>query len=493
MPTDRTRARRVGAASATVESRTLTDLLEAAVAARGEATAIEDEHGAVSYAELADRVRVWAATLAEAGVGHGDRVAIVLPNSLAFVATFFATLARGAAVVPIGAGAHLSEIRRIVDDSGASALISAGGGAPMPASVARLTANPDGLRIARARAGERRSSQMPVPGDVAVVAYSFTTSPPHLVARTHENLWLEAQSFWSVTRLEPSDVCLGAIPLSHAYGLGNALLATIRAGGRLVLRSRFLRRQTLDTLVEKRVTVFPTVPFMARMLAATDRRRSWDLGAIRLCFSAGAALTRDVYDPFLARFGVPLRQIYGLTAAGDVTVNLAPLAALDPSSVGTPLPGVDLRIEDAAGRPVAEGGEGEIVVRSAAAAGGVARPLCTGDLGHWSARGEVVITGRSSAFVNAAGNKVDPPEVEAVLRAHPAVRDVVVFGLPAAHGDESLTAIVVRRGECSEQMLRLHCCTLLATYKVPRLFHFRASLPDPARRGALIEELRAGA
>jgi len=463
--------------------RTLTALFETTVASGPAAIAVEDERETVSYPELAGRVRALASTLAEGGVGRGDRVALLLPNSVAFVETFLAILACGAAAVPIGTGAHPSEVQRILGDSDASALV----GAPdlalaTAANVVRLMVDAGRMRVEHARGKPRHHARTPVPDDVAVMAYSFTTSPPRLVARTHENLWVEAQSFWSVTRLDRDDVCLAAIPLSHAHGLGNALIATLRGGGRLVLRSRFLRRQTLDTLVGTGVTIFPTVPFMARMLETTDRRRSWDLGAVRLCFSAGAPLTGDVYEPFLARFGVPLRQIYGLTAAGDVTVNLAPFAELDPLSVGVPLPGVDVAIEDAQGCAVPRGREGEIVVRSAAAAGGHARPLRTGDLGRWSARGELVITGRSSAFVNAAGNKIDPTEVEAVLRTHPAVRDVVVFGLPAAHGDESLTAIVVPRAECSEQMLRVYCCARLATYKVPRLFRFRDVLPAPTPR-----------
>src|SRR5437764_15393605 len=109
---------------------------------------------------------------------------------------------------------------------------------------------------------------------------------------------------------------------------------------------------------------------MAGMLERPDRRRRWDLGAIRLCISAGAPLTRDVYDAFRARFGVALRQLYGLTAAGDATANLAPEAELDPLSVGTALPGVTVTIEDVRGNVATDGGVGEIVVRSAAAAGG---------------------------------------------------------------------------------------------------------------------------
>jgi len=260
-----------------------------------------------------------------------------------------------------------------------------------------------------------------------------------------------------------------------------------------VLRRRFVRRETLDVLVTHAVTVFPTVPFMARMLAATDRGRPWDLSALRLCISAGAPLTRDVYDAFHARFGVVIRQLYGLTEAGDVALNMAPIAELDPASVGRPIGNVRVTIEDASGAEVAPGATGEIVVRSPSAVGGAAQPLHTHDQGRWSDRGDLVITGRTSMFVNSAGNKVNPAEVEAALRIHPAVADVAVFGIPTAHGDQHVAAVVVTRTPCTADELRVHCGTLLASYKVPRVVTFRDSLPRSPLGKVLIGRLLAEA
>jgi acyl-CoA synthetase (AMP-forming)/AMP-acid ligase II len=117
------------------------------------------------------------------------------------------------------------------------------------------------------------------------------------------------------------------------------------------------------------------------------------------------------------------------------------------------------------------------VVRSPAAEGGTANALRTRDQGQWSERGELVITGRTSLFINTAGNKVDPAEVEATLRLHPAVSDVVVFGVPAPHGEQVVAAAVVTRTPCSADELRVHCRSMLAAYKVPRVVTFRAALP----------------
>jgi long-chain acyl-CoA synthetase len=334
---------------------------------------------------------------------------------------------------------------------------------------------------------------VPTAADPAFVAYSSgTTGRPQPVVRTHENLWWEAENIATSTAIGSDDTILGVIPLSHAYGLGNALLASLRTGARLILRPRFVRRHTLDLLATHAVSVFPTVPFMARMLATTDRGRRWALDALRLCISAGAPLTLDVYDAFLARFGVPIRQLYGLTEAGDVALNLAPLMELDPTSVGRPIGTVRVTIEDTDGTEVAPGATGEIVVRSDSAMGGAAQPLRTRDQGHWSACGDLVITGRTSLFINSAGNKVNPAEVEVALRSHPAVADVAVFGIPTPHGDQLVAAAVVARESCTAEELRVHCGRLLASYKIPRVVSFRDALPRSPLGKILLGELLDG-
>lgn len=475
--------------------RTVTALLAAAAARTAARPLVEDEQVTLTGSELAARVARAATRLAEAGVGGGDRVALWLVNSIGFVEAFLGVLACGAEAQVLAPIAPAAEVRRTLADGTVRALVGPRQAAETAsADMAALVSGPAGLTIARARRGAGGAPRVPRPGDPAFVAHSSgTTGHPQLVVRTQENLWWEAEHIADTTRIGPDDSILGIVPLSHSYGLGNALLASLRTGARLVLRPRFLRRQTLDLLMQRAITVFPTVPFMARMLVATDRRRHWDLSALRLCISAGAPLTRDVYDAFAARFGVAVRQLYGLTEAGDVALNMAPVAEIDPASVGRPIGTVRVTIEDAAGAEVAPGESGEIVVRSASAVGGATRPLRTHDLGHLNARGDLVITGRTSLFINSAGNKVNPAEVEAALRIHPAVADVAVFGVPAPHGDQYVAAVVVTRAPTTADALRVHCGALLASYKVPRLVTFRDALPRSPLGKVLIGQLLAEA
>ena len=474
---------------------TVASLLDAAANRMPHQRAIADEHGAIDYATLRRRADAAAERLRSAGLGPGDRVAIVLPNSLAFVEALLGVWRCGATAFPVPAGARAGELRHLFAAAPVAAAITRAGGEPPPSGV-QLVADVDGLRIAHATAQRRppRAAVSPAPGDAALCAVSSgTVAAPHVVTRTHENLWWEAENFFASTRLGPDDVVLGVVPLSHAHGLGNALLAALRAGASLVMRPRFQRRQVLDVLAQERVTVFPTVPFMLRMLAATDRRRAFDLGALRLCLSAGAPLPTDVFAAFRDRFGVPPRQLYGLTEAGSVTCDLAAGERVDPATVGRPLGTVRVGIEDGDGRPLPPGAVGEIVVRSAAAEGGAARPLRTCDLGRLAADGALTITGRTSLFINAAGNKIDPGEVEAVLRAHPAVADVAVFGLAAAHDDQVVAAAVVLATPVAADDLRAHCRERLAPHKVPRVFTVRDQLPRSPLGKVLIGRLVAEA
>jgi long-chain acyl-CoA synthetase len=482
----------------TAAAGTVPALLDAAAAHVPTRRAVADEHVTLDWRTLATRVATAAGVLRDAGIGRGHRVALALPSSVAFVESFLAVLATGAAAMPVPAASRASELRRLFDETPVDALIDRPDHADRTLTTTHLTAADDGLAIVRGGARTTRTASTtnaaPTPADPALVAASSgTTGRPHAVVRTHANLWWEAENFFASTRLTSTDVVLGVVPLSHAHGLGNALLAALRAGASLVLRPRFLRRQVLDLLLHEPVTVFPAVPFMLRMLAATDRRRHFDLSALRLCVSAGAPLPRDVFLAFRDRFGVSVRQLYGLTEAGSVTCDLGTESEVDPATVGRPLGNVVVTIEDEHGRRVATGTQGEIVVRTPAAEGGVERPLRTRDLGALDREGRLTITGRTSLFINTAGNKVDPAEVEAALRTHPAIADVAVFGLAAAHDEQVVAAAVVLASEASVEVLRAHCRELLAPHKVPRVLTIRDALPRSPLGKVLIGRLLAEA
>ncbi len=459
------------------QPRTIPALLDEHRAGAPTRVAIQDARVVVTYAELAARVAALAHRLADAGVGRGDRVALRLPNSVAFAEAFLAILSCGAAVVAVDPRAPRSETARTLVDADATAVVADADAAGETMDADRVLPFLSSADLLVLRPGA--AARPPCADDAALAAYSFTASPRRLVARTHANLWWDAEQLRCSLGLDRDDVVLGVVPFSHAHGLGNGLLAALRAGARLVVRDRFVRRDVLRLLEDERVTVFPTVPFMLRVLAATDVHRTYDLSALRLCLSAGAPLAPAVFAAFHRRFGVRARQLYGLTETGSVTCDVG---GEDATTVGRPLAGVEVTVADVrTGADLPHGAIGHVVVRSRAAVGGRERAVRTGDLGRIDGRGRLAITGRTSTFVNVAGNKVDPTEVERALRSHPAVAEARVFAIGGEHADQAVAADVTLTAPVSVEALRAHCRQHLAPYKIPRALSVRSAVASVAQ------------
>jgi long-chain acyl-CoA synthetase len=417
----------------------------------------------VTHVELLERVERLAEGLRERGVQAGDAVAIVLPNGPAFVTAFLAITGLGAAVVPLNPQFKEDErnfclracdARIVLEDTG---------------EIDRLIAD-----------HPRRPIDPRLPEETFVYSFSSgSTGRPKRLARTHGQMFAEAESYgW----IAPDDRLFCAIPLFHTYGMGCCLLAAVRNGATLVFLDVphpfvLARGRALELLERERVTVFPGVPFNYRHLA--DAPGTADLSALRLCFSAGTALPRADFDAFLERFGIPVRQLYGSTETGTLTVNFDPDPIATFESVGTPNGEVQVRIED-----------GEIVVSSPSMTRGYSDDealnrhafqdgwFYTGDLGRLDDAGRLFVTGRKKLLIEVAGHKVDPIEVQDVVVAHPKVREAIVVGVRGSReGEESVKAVVVPDDGCGEREVIEFCQQRLANFKVPRVVEFRDEIP----------------
>jgi long-chain acyl-CoA synthetase len=271
------------------------------------------------------------------------------------------------------------------------------------------------------------------------------------------------------------------------------MLAAVRSAATLAilddLQPFVLQRDTALTVLEReRVTVFPAVPLILRLL--TEAPRGADLHALRLCLSAAAALPRATFAEFDRRFGVPVRQLYGTTESGAVAVNLDEDPWATSQSVGRPLDGMEVDIVDAAGTALEPGRIGEIAVRGPALTRGYAGleqlngavfaggRFLTGDRGRVDGQGRLVITGRKKLLIDVGGDKVDPIEVEDVLAVHPRVREVVVVGVDSGvNGEATVKAVVVPDGPCGQKELIRFARERLANYKVPQIVEFRDEIP----------------
>jgi long-chain acyl-CoA synthetase len=482
----------------------LMELLYQSASSRPDDVALVYRDERLTHAELAERVERLAAGLASEGIGAGDAVALLLPNDPTFVASYYAISALGAIVVPVNPAFKQDEldfyfrqcaVRAVISDdrsAGVCERIVAGWDEPakvIPTSAAHGQAlTLDMLMAAEPAKLARRSPEEPL----VYMFSSGSTGRPKRVARTHGQLRGEAE-YYDWMGIGPEDKIFCTIPLFHTYGMGCCMIAATRAGATHVMLEDpnpfLLRRQrALELIVAEGVTIYPGVPFNFRLMA--EAPASADLSSVRLAFSAGTALPRPFFDAFLDKFGVPVRQLYGCTEAGTLTANLDPDPVATFESVGTPVDGVEVLIEDDEGRPVPAGTVGEIAVKSPGLTSGYSDMeelnrqafrdgfFLSGDLGELDEEGRLTITGRKKLLIEVGGYKVDPIEVEDVVGAHPKVAEAVVVGVETkVQGEELVKAVVVPSDELEERDLIGFCQQRLANFKVPQVVEFREEIP----------------
>ena len=482
----------------------LVELLYQNASARPDDAALVYRDERVSHAELIDRVERMAAGLAAEGIEPGDAVALLLPNDPTFVASYYAISAIGAVVVPVNPAFKQDELEFYFRQCGVRAVISddrsAGvcerivAGWDEPAKViATSAAHGQALTIEMLMAAEPAKLSPRSPDEPLVNMFSSgSTGRPKRVARTHGQLRGESD-YYDWMGIGPDDSIFCTIPLFHTYGMGCCMIAATRTGATHVMLEDpnpfLLRRQrALELLEGERITIFPGVPFNFRLLA--EAPASADLSSVRLAFSAGTALPRPFFDAFLDKFGVPVRQLYGCTEAGTLTANMDDDPVSSFESVGAPVDGVEVMIEDDEGEQVGAGTVGEIAVRSPGLTSGYADMeelnreafrdgfFLSGDLGKLDEDGRLTITGRKKLLIEVGGYKVDPIEVEDVVGAHPSVAEAVVVGVETkVQGEELVKAVVVPRAEMDERDLIGFCQQRLANFKVPQVIEFREEIP----------------
>jgi long-chain acyl-CoA synthetase len=318
---------------------------------------------------------------------------------------------------------------------------------------------------------------------------SGSTGKPKAVVRTHTQLLGEVATLQTMFEVHSGDRFLGAAPFFHVNGLVRTMLTGTLAGATLFPIVRFLRRPVMELIASERITYFGGVPQMFGLLAQMPGARGSELSSLRVVFSSSAPLPSDDNARFHAAHGMFVRQLYGSTETGTISHNASVNIEETLDSVGTPLPGVQVSVVDEQGAAQGTGAEGELVVASPFAASsydGDAEATAksfqpfgyrSGDLGRMDDAGHLWLTGRKTLVINRAGFKVNPYEVEQVVRQHPKVAEALVVGEPASHGGQTVRCLVVGREECTADEILVHCRSRLAEYKIPGLIEFRDELP----------------
>lgn len=524
---------------------TVLDMFRERVAETPEAVAVHYLGRDLTRHEVDRLSDVVARGLTHLGVWQGDRVAISLQNTPAFVLTLLAAWKLGAIVVPVNPMLRGKELSHVMADSEPRVFVCH----PDMASVVDEVRDATGMDVSVlwSRPGDLAGEMPgpwkddpalpedattfeelldavedgttpgrdgwvdPRPDDIALLTYtSGTTGPSKGAMSTHTNLVYQAVVSREWFGLGEQDRILTTAPFFHITGLGLHLAMGLGGGVPMVLTYRFEPGTVLGLMDRYRPTF--TVGAITAYIALADRAEPGNeaMAAMSNAYSGGAPVAQSVVDRYERDFGVYVHNIYGLTESTSACIGVprGQRAPVDEASgalaIGVPMPGSFVTVVDENGEEVPPGTAGELVVRGPMVGTGywnrpdettnAFRPLGlhTGDVGVMDEQGWVFIVDRKKDLLVVSGYKVWPREVEDALYLHPAVREAAVVGRPDEYQGESVQAFVaLRSGQtATAEELREHCRKNLSAYKCPRTIEFLDDLPKTATGKILRRELK---
>jgi long-chain acyl-CoA synthetase len=444
--------------------------------------------------EFERRVARGAGGLDALGIGDGDVVALLLPNSPDFVEAMFAARTLGAYYCPINWHFKADEAAFVVRDSGAKALVAS------PDLIEAVRSALPGIPVITDWKSWR-DGQAPYAGPARAprgnMPYtSGTTGRPKGVRRAAMNdaeRRRAAESYLIALGIGPGMRGLVSAPLYHSAPNSYTLFA-MQFAQQLVLEARFDAERTLALVERHRLDNLYLVPTMfVRLLnLPPDVRARYDLSSVRFVASTGSPCPPDVKRRMIEWWGPVFSESYASSEHGWVTLIDSHESLARPGCAGKPIGDTRIEILDEAGNPLPRGAVGMIYARQPAFADFTynnnpeARAAmekrglwCVGDMGYLDDEGYLYVTDRKADMVISGGVNIYPAEIEAVLAAMPGVADCAVFGIPDEEFGESLCAAVqpVAGAALTADAVRAFIRERIAGYKVPRQVAFHASLP----------------
>lgn len=419
----------------------------------------------LTYHQLTAAVDAAAGVLRQNGVRPGDRLMIVAENCIALIVLIFAAAQADAWAVNVNARLAPRELDAIRDHSGARRLVYTTSASAEAAAHARRhgaasvvlpgvgeIAMGDLNEACRPEAVEAESKDR-----VAALIYTTgTTGNPKGVMLTHRNLLFIAAMSSHVRRLIPQDRVYGVLPVTHVFGLASVALGTLYAGATLYLVARFLPRAVVQALRYEGITILQGVPAMyARLLEYDYANWSPKQSALRFIYAGGSPLDQTLKDNVERLFGRTLHNGYGMTESSPTISQTRMDAPRRDTSVGSPIPGIEIRVVDRNGVDAPDGEPGELWVRGPNVMKGyygdpalTAKTISpdgwlnTGDLVRRDSEGALFIVGRTKELIIRSGFNVYSVEVEAALNSHPAIVQSAVVGRRLKDGNEEVVAFV---------------------------------------------------
>jgi acyl-CoA synthetase (AMP-forming)/AMP-acid ligase II len=469
--------------------------------------ALKDSERSFTYPELNKRVNRLAHSLLALGLKKGDKVAVLLENSIEIVEVYLATAKTGLVIVPINFRLIGPEVAYITSDSEARAFIAHDEFTPTVDSIRPSLENiPPGnyLVVGEKREGYRQYADLlsaapesepeaeVAPEDAWILIYtSGTTGKPKGVVRSHES----HIAFYLINAIDfgfnEHDVCLNIMPLCHINSTFFTFTFTYIGGSAYIHPARsFMAEEILEIIEREKITFISLIPtHYSLILDASEEARKRDLSSIRKLLCSSAPVRKEMKLAIMAFFpGVELYEAYGSTEAGIVTVlkpedQMSKLGSIGFESLGTDF----VKILDEEGAEVGVGEIGELYSRgpmlfdeyyrmpektAAAFRGGW---FSAGDMASRDEDGFFEIIDRKDNLIITGGEHVYPSEVEKVISSHPEVWDVGVVGLPHEKWGEAVTAIVIPKdpdNPPSEDEIIAFCTGKMASYKRPKTVHF---------------------
>ncbi len=491
------------------------EILSNAVARRPDGVALICGDQSVTYSELNDLTGRCAAGFAARGIGAGDRVALVLGNSVEFVVVMFALARLGAISVPLSIRHQEAENRHILGDCGTKAVVyedTLTDRIPGPDAVPSLqhaiaVRRNEAVPLADLLGSGRIDSVTPVDEEAtATILYtSGTTGRPKGAMLTHFSMVHSAIHYTTVMQLTENDRCIIAVPMSHVTGVIAMIDTMAYCAGTLIIMPSFRATEFIDLAVKHRMTFTLIVPAMFALCLMAPNFEGADLSSWRISGYGGAIMPEVTLERIAQKLPrLKLINTYGSTETTSPAVFMPPDQAVARKEyVGISVPCGHITVMDFDGVEVPPNTPGEIYIGGPMVVPGYwANPEATarefkagywksGDLGMMDEHGYVRVIDRIKDVINRGGYKIFASEVENVLLEHPAVVEVAVVAKPCPVLGERVHAFVVLRDEVEDAALTAHCARQLSDYKVPEEFHrVENALPRNANGKMLKRELR---
>ncbi len=495
-----------------------TELLTVTAAIVPDRTAIIFDGKHISFGEIQDRVNRLANALADLGVGPGDRIATMQVNCNEYIESYFAAAKLDAVFVPVNFRARAEELTFMLNDSGTKVLLL---GQRYLDMLTSIRASVPGLQHAinlegskpgvlnydelLAKASDEERFPTADEDDLTIIMFTAgTTGTPKGVMLSHNSF-----SSYILNNVDPVDLDaeeknILSVPLHHIAGI-QAVMAAIYGGRTLVLERQFEEEEWMRLVQDEHVNRAMMVPTMLKRLMDHPKFKQYNLSSLQVITYGAAPMPLVVIKQAIKDFpNTRFINAFGQTETASTITMLPPedhmIREGDPdaekkfkrlSSIGKPLPDVEVHIVDEFGKDTPVGVNGEIVARGTrlmkgywnreeatkeALRGGW---LYTGDLGYFDPDGYIFLSGRAKDFIKRGGEMVAPEEVEQILYSHPGVDEAAIIGVPDVEWGERILAVIVRKPGASvtEQELIDHCRPKMAGFKRPEKVVFLSELP----------------